>query len=103
MNRNTLVNLMPMTKLSQKLAVTAVAAAATALPAGITAVRLYATQAMFVEFEGTAVATGVSMYVPAGVLEYFAVPVTDSTSTGVIINAVRDSADGSLYITPLSA
>ncbi len=73
--------------------------------------RLYATQDMYIEFEGTADPTGsgtnpivsLSMFLPAGVLEYFAIPMTDSTTTGVIINAVRSTADGSLFITPLSS
>lgn len=106
MNRNSMTLLKPLSLLSQKLAVTATSAQSAVLPNNIAAVRLYATQDMWVEIDGvTANGTGttlLSMFMKAGLIEYFACTPSDGTGTGVKIAAIRESADGNLHITPMS-
>ena len=103
---NLMTMLKPMSLLSQKLAVSSSSAQSAALPNNISAVRLYATQDMWVEMEGvTANGTGttaLSMFMKAGTTEYFAATPQDGTGAAVKIAAIRDTVDGNLYITPMS-
>jgi hypothetical protein len=80
---------------SQKVAVTATSAQSAALGATTTLIRVAATQNMHLAFGAnpTAVADGTNYYLPAGVTECIAVV------SGTKIAAIRDSADGSLFIT----
>lgn len=106
MNRSALTLLKPLSLLSQKLAVTSTSAQSAALPNNIEAIRLRATQDMWVEMEGvTANGTGttaLSMFMAAGTTEYFSPTPQDGTGTAVKIAAIRDTADGTLHITPMS-
>lgn len=97
--------LMPMAQQSQKQAFTVTAASSAALPQYCEAVDLVATQDCHIEFltgsaaEGTASAT-VSAFIKAGLLYRYACP---KGSTDCKVNVVRDTADGNLFITPLSS
>lgn len=83
---------------SQTRTTTASAANATALDKNAKAVRLWATQDCYVELDGTA--TTSSMFLPASQMQYLSLP--EGGSTGVVISALRSTADGILYITPLT-
>jgi hypothetical protein len=72
------------------------------MPIGTTAVRLVTTAACFVEIGKVAVTNvaptaiaNTSMYLAAGIPEYFACYV------GAFVSAIQVAAAGSLYITPL--
>jgi hypothetical protein len=89
---------MPIPHSSEIKAFTGVAANATALDKNAVAVRVYADQACYIEFEGTA--TAASTFLPAGMVEYF--PVTPAGSTGMVISVIRQTNSGNLYITPMT-
>ncbi len=94
----------PMAQKMQALSFSSTAASTTnALPEYCEAVELMATQDCYFEFltgsatEGTATAN--SAFIKAGVPYTYACP---KGSTDCKVNALRVSADGILYITPLS-
>lgn len=94
----------PSAQQSQKVGFTVTAGSSAALPQYCDAVELMATQDCHIEFltgaanEGTASAT-VSAFIKSGVLYRYACP---KGSTDCKVNVVRDSADGNLFITPLT-
>lgn len=83
---------------SQKVAFSASSAQSTALLATNTNVRVYADQDCHIAVGAnpTAVADGSCLFLPAGQTEYFRVP-----AGGDKIAVIRDSADGTLYISEM--
>ncbi len=99
MSRNQQTLYMPKSLGSQAVSFNAsTATAATALPVYTTGVRLYATQNVWIEFEGTAVAT-TCVFLPAGIVEYF--PALLGGSAGMVISSLGVTQSGTLYVTPL--
>ena len=89
---------------SQNVATSAVSAQSTAITADIAVVRLFGTEDMYIEFGSnpTALTNGTSMYLPAGVPEYFAVPRTLKAAGTCKIAAIQVSTGGVLNITELN-
>lgn len=111
MSRNNMQIYAPIPQESQILAFTTSARSCDPLPAHATAVRLIASQDCYIEFDGTVDVTGaagvgtgvtksLSMFVKANAIEYY--PVNIAGGTGQTISVIRSSADGNLYITPLT-
>lgn len=84
---------------SQSVAYTGTSAHSTALPAGTEAVRLCATTDAYVAIvnaTATTASTATSFFLPQYAIEYVA------AKAGQYVAAVRDSASGSLKVTPLT-
>lgn len=78
---------------SQTRTFTGTSAQSSAITAGVTIVRLFATQDCFVAFGANPTAAATSMFLAAGIVEYVGVTGGDK------IAAIQSSAAGTLYIT----
>jgi large exoprotein involved in heme utilization and adhesion len=82
----------------QKVAFTGTAGTSAVISNGVNVVRVCMTSAGYIAFGTAPTATTSSVYMPAGVVEYFIVPDGGTTK----ISAVQDSAGGNVHITELS-
>jgi len=80
---------------SQNVSFTSSSASATAINAHIDVVRLVATKACYVTFDGSTPSSSTAMKLVEGVPEYF------SVDGGNVIKVIRDAEDGSLNITQM--
>jgi len=110
-NRNNMQLYAPIPQASQTLAFTTSARSCDPLPVHATAVRVIASQDCYIEFEGTVDASGTagvgagvtisqSMFIKANAIEYF--PCNIAGGTGQTFSVIRSSADGNMFITPLT-
>jgi hypothetical protein len=76
----------------QKLTFNGTSAPSTAFGTDVSVVRFFATQNCYLKFGATPVAAATDMYLPAGVIEYFAV------TPGQKVAAIQDSTTGVLHI-----
>ena len=83
-------------KTSQVVMYTATAGLSTALTTGVDVVRLVADTNCFIQVNGTAVADGTSMLLPALQVEYIKVEAGDT------ISVVRVTVDGNLFLTEMA-
>ena len=82
---------------TKNVAFTAAAASVTAMPSTTTAVRVVATTDCFVVIStvGTVATTTTGFYLPLGKPEIF------SVNGAVIVSAIRATANGVIYVTPM--
>lgn len=87
----------PMEALSLTAAYTAAAGTTTALDKDATCLRVVSTTDCFIRIStaGTAAAANVDTFLPANTPEYFDCP------NAARVSAIRLSADGSIYVTPM--
>ena len=86
---------LPMNGKSQVLTVGAANVTSAGMPAGVQCVRLVASTDCFVAVGDGAAVANTSMFLSAGLPEYFAV------DNGWTVSAIRVTADGFLYVTPM--
>lgn len=89
--------LYPKEGLAEDVSFTGTVASSSTLPKDCMDVRLVADQDCRIEIGESAVATATSHFLPANVVEYFRVKPGDGTA---IVSVIRNTADGTLHISP---